>query len=229
LILFCNWDLERVSASMGPHEENRKFPCSWASATRDEPVPMADIRDSFPSVLRVIESMAEENERNKNRDLESPDLIQPRLVEGLSTHFEQILPKEETIETRGPSLIQKGIQFMRQLSQPADDHLSMEMCESLLKADFDEGTEQVPVVRDPTPPPFNFPTRRVKTPEPLSHDHQTPQNESDFGPGEEDDNLLRDVSNNMEEDPLAKDEPKKKANRRKRKKGNKTNAATTKS
>ena len=74
---------------------------------RDEPVPMADIRDSFPSVLRVIESMAEENERNKNRDPESPDLIQPRLVEGLSTHFEQILPKEETVETRGPSLIQK--------------------------------------------------------------------------------------------------------------------------
>ena len=86
---------------------------------------------------------------------------------------------------------------MRQLSQPADDHLSMEMCESLLKADFDEGTEQVPVVRDPTPPPFNFPTRRVKTPEPLSHDHQTPQNESDFGPGEEDDNLLRDVRNGL--------------------------------
>ena len=91
----------------------------------------------------------------------------------------------------------QGIQFMRQLSQPADDHLSMEMCESLLKADFDEGTEQVPVVRDPTPPPFNFPTRRVKTPEPLSHDHQTPQNESDFGPGEEDDSLLRDVRNGL--------------------------------
>ena len=86
---------------------------------------------------------------------------------------------------------------MRQLSQSNDDHLSSEMSESLLKADFDEGTEQIPVVRDPTPPPFNFPTRRVKTPEPLSHDHQStlPQNESDFGPGEEDDTLLRDVRN----------------------------------
>merc|ERR1712107_11465 len=106
----------------------------------------------------------------------------------------------------------------------------MEMCESLLKADFDEGTEQIPVVRDPTPPPFNFPTRHVKTPVSFSHDHNTsPQNESDFGPAEEDESLLRDVSNNMDDDAAAKDEPKKKANRRKRKKGNKTNAAITKS
>ena len=74
---------------------------------RDEPVPIADIRDSFPSVLRVVESMAEENERNKNRDSESPDLIRPRLIKGLPTHFEQILPEEEeAIETRGPSLIE---------------------------------------------------------------------------------------------------------------------------
>ena len=75
---------------------------------RDEPVPIADIRDSFPSVLRVVESMAEENERNKNRDSESPDLIRPRLIKGLPTHFEQILPeeKEEAIETRAPSLIE---------------------------------------------------------------------------------------------------------------------------
>ena len=85
---------------------------------------------------------------------------------------------------------------MRQLSQPTEDHLGMEMCESLLKADFDEGTEQIPVVRDPTPPPFNFPKRHVKTPVSFSHDHNiSTQNESDFAPAEEDESLLRDVRN----------------------------------
>ena len=69
---------------------------------------MADIIDSFPSVLRVIESMAEENERIKSqkRELEEQEAeeeevelaaVTPQLVEGLATEF----------DTFNPSLIQK--------------------------------------------------------------------------------------------------------------------------
>lgn len=68
---------------------------------------MADIIDSFPSVLRVIESMAEENERIKSqkRELEEQAeeeevelaTVTPQLVEGLATEF----------DTFNPSLIQK--------------------------------------------------------------------------------------------------------------------------
>ena len=68
---------------------------------RDEPVPMTDIIDSFPAVLRVIESMREENEQRK---LQKVNLDQePRLIEGLETNFQTF----ETQENEKPSLIQK--------------------------------------------------------------------------------------------------------------------------
>ena len=50
------------------------------------------------------------------------------------------------------------MQFIRQFSEPVEDHFGVEMCELLLKEDLDEGTEYVPTLRDPTPPPFNIPT-----------------------------------------------------------------------
>ena len=50
------------------------------------------------------------------------------------------------------------MQFIRQFSEPAEDHFGVEMCELLLKEDLDEGTEYVPTARDPTPPPFNIPS-----------------------------------------------------------------------
>lgn len=49
------------------------------------------------------------------------------------------------------------MQFIRQFSEPVEDHFGVEMCELLLKEDLDEGTEYVPTLRDPTPPPFNIP------------------------------------------------------------------------
>lgn len=70
---------------------------------RDEPVPMTDIIDSFPAVLRVIESMREENEQRK---LQKVNLDQkPRLIEGLETNFKTF----ESQEDEKPSLIQKVI------------------------------------------------------------------------------------------------------------------------
>ena len=50
------------------------------------------------------------------------------------------------------------MQFIRQFSESAEEHFGVEMCESLLKEDLDEGTEYVPTLRDPTPPPFNIPS-----------------------------------------------------------------------
>ena len=62
---------------------------------------MTDIIDSFPAVLRVIESMREENEQRK---LQKVNLDQePRLIEGLETNFQTF----ETQENEKPSLIQK--------------------------------------------------------------------------------------------------------------------------
>ena len=79
----------------------------------------------------------------------------------------------------------------------------------LQKADFDQGTEELPNQRDPTPPPFHIP-QQVR--------------------GDDDECLLRDLSNNQTNEPEPKSEQmrKKPANRRKRKKGaTKPNNATT--
>ena len=189
--------------------------------TRDEPVPMADIIDSFPAVLRVIESMAEENERIKSQKLEMESLLEtqnsvvtPQFVEGLATEFEfensaSLIQKVsyEISNSLSRIVLKKGIQFIRQLSEPVDEidnDMPIEMKPLLLqKADFDQGTEELPAERDPTPPPFHIPRRS-----------------DDF---EEDECLLRDVSNNQtknsegaENEPQVKKKP---ANRRKRKKG----------
>ena len=82
----------------------------------------------------------------------------------------------------------------------------------LQKADFDQGTEELPNQRDPTPPPFHIPQQVQKDKE------------------DEDECLLRDLSNNQTNEPEPKSEQmrKKPANRRKRKKGaTKPNNATT--
>ena len=68
---------------------------------RDEPVPMTDIIDSFPAVLRVIESMREENEQRKLQKVSLDH--EPRLIEGLETNFQTFEAKDD----EKPSLIQK--------------------------------------------------------------------------------------------------------------------------